>query len=47
MRACRRHCELLCETVENIELGKQNVVIKDSQVPVYHCPSPEEVIIPL
>lgn len=29
MRACRRHCELLWETVDIIGLGKQNVLAGD------------------
>lgn len=32
MLTCRRHCELLWETVENMRLGKQIVVVKGSQV---------------
>lgn len=40
MRACRRHCELLWETVKNIELGKQNVVAEDLQVLVYKSALP-------
>lgn len=32
MRGCRRHCELLWETVDIIGLGKQNVDVKCSQV---------------
>lgn len=35
MRRCRRHCELLWETVEDIGLGKQNVIVEDMQVLVY------------
>lgn len=35
MRTCRRHCELLWETVEDIGPGKQNVFIENLQVLVY------------